>query len=420
MKKFERFIAVLVVFALALTLFVAFRPSEAISSSKKVTISTSMWGDINAKYDFIAAFERKYPNIKVNVIKAPENYSEKLQAMIAANKAPDVPLVWECDIGRFAKNGVIIPLDPYIKKTKEFTMDDFIPAFAKLTKMQGAVYGLPWCFATEIMYYNKTLFDKAKVPYPTDKWSWEDVLNAAKKLTIVKGGKTIQWGIDYPRFVGIWYALIGAAGDDVADEKGNVALGKGVKTAVQWVYDLVNKYKVMPAPSTSMGVTDLFASGKAAMTFTGSWMISTYRDIKDFKWDIAPLPKKVRQYSNLHTGFYTISKTSKHKEESWKFIEFMLSEEGQKILSQGYNNPSARKSIMAKGYYKVAGPNGPTNWKAMDETAQFAQLGYVLLPPGGTDKFVKRLESAVAKQVSIDQAVNEGIKELKEITASYK
>jgi len=93
---------------------------------------------------------------------------EPVITVIAAHTAPDVILAWECDINRFAENKAIIPLDDYIKNTNAFTMDDFVPAVDQFGKATGATYALPWCLAAEILYYNKDMFDKAGVAYPTN------------------------------------------------------------------------------------------------------------------------------------------------------------------------------------------------------------------------------------------------------------
>jgi multiple sugar transport system substrate-binding protein len=47
-----------------------------------------------------------------------------------------------------------------------------------------------------VLLYNKDLFDKAGIPYPNNNWKWEDLRNAAKKLTKNNNGdgKTYQWG----------------------------------------------------------------------------------------------------------------------------------------------------------------------------------------------------------------------------------
>lgn len=379
------------------------------AGGQTVTIKFSMWDAIPANNNFIEQFMKENPNIKVEVVNIPaDNYSQKLNTMVATNTAPDVMLVWECDLPSFAKGGKLVPLDDYMKSTQAFPRGDLIPAVRKIQTISGGkTYGLPWCYAGEILYYNKDMFDAARVAYPTSSWTWDDFANAAKKLTIIKNGKTVQWGCDDITFKGIWYAMIGAAGDPVIDVDGNIKIGEGARRALQFQYDLVNTWKVTPEPSASSAGSDLFIAGRAAMTRAGSWMCSSYRQITDFDWDIAPLPKDKRQYAGLHTGFFTISKDTKNRDAAWKFIEFCMSEEGQRMISTAYNNPSAITSFAAKGAYKAQGSKGPKNWSAFDDTAQFGEFGYVIAPAGLTDDLVKKFQAAVLGQISIDEALQD-------------
>jgi multiple sugar transport system substrate-binding protein len=399
--------SILVFFMLCIPLTMGFARNK--KKTAVTHIKFSMWDAVPENNNFIAEFMKANPDISVEVVNIPsDNYSQKLNTMAATHTAPDVMLVWECDLPVFAKGNKLISLDPYIKNTSAFNQKDLIPAVKKIQQISGGkTYGLPWCYASEILYYNRNMFDAANVAYPDSTWTWEDFLNAAKKLTIVKNGQTVQWGCDDITFKGIWYALIGASGDPVIDADGNIKIGEGARRALQFQYDLVNKYKAAPEPSASSAGSDLFISGRAAMTRAGSWMCSAYRQIEDFNWDIAPLPKDKRSYSGLHTGFFTISQDTKHKDAAWRFIEFCMSEKGQQIISKAYSNPSAVIPFAAKGAYKVQGNKGPSNWKTFDETAQSGEFGYVIAPAGLTDELVRKFQAAVLGQISIDTAIKE-------------
>jgi len=391
-------------------------------SSGVTTVKLASWaqrGD-TADADWISQFEKKNPDIKIDYIAVTEgNYSEKLNAMIAAHNAPDVILAWECDINRFVKNDSIIPLDEYISGTDAFAMDDFVPAVNQFGQDSGGIYGLPWCLAVEIMYYNRDMFDKAGIAYPTNDWTVDEFEDAAKKLTRVEDGRTVQWGSDAISFQGIWYAAMGAAGDDIVDSTGKLSLGYDARRALQWQADLTNKYKACPPPAASgTNALDLFSAGKAAMTRTGNWMIQTYRPIKDFKWDIAPLPKDERQYTNLHTGLFTINAESKVKDAAWKFIEFSLSDEGQKLICEMGTNPSARKSITAQGFYRAGGENGPTNWEAIDKSLEFADFGYVVANPGVTNGAVNNFNAVMMGQMDIDEAIEKSNEEANKVAGT--
>ena len=382
--------------------------SSGNGNDKKVTIKFSMWDTLDENASFIKAFEEKYPNINIELVNIPEDYSQKINSMIIGGTAPDVILTWEVDLPRFAESGAIEPLDNYIDKTDAFKMDDFIPAVDNLNNTSDKVYGLPWCYATELLYYNKDMFDAAGVEYPNENWTWSDFEEAAKKLTIKEGDKTVQWGTDAISFPGIWYSMAGAAGDDVYDENGKLALGDGLKKALEFQYKLTNVDKSSPEPSSGGEVADLFAAGKAAMTRQGSWYIVSYKD-SEFNWDIAPLPKDERSYVSLHTGFFTINSNSEHKEEAWKFIEFMMSDEGQSLISQTFSNPSARKNVAEKGDYKVQGEHGPENWNAFDISVDSGYFGYVMLNPTVTNDLVTQFNSLLLGGKTIDEVINKEV-----------
>lgn len=373
----------------------------------KVTIKFSSWDEFDQ--GIIDAFEKENPNIAVENIQVPDSdYSQKINTMIIGGNAPDVILSFESDLPRFAANGAIEDLDSYIEKGASFKMDDFIPAVNTIAESTGGNYGLPWAYASEILYYNKDMFDKANIEYPNADWTWDDFKMAAEKLTIKENNKTIQWGADAISFRGMWYSMIGAAGDDVVDSNGDLVLGDGLKKTLEFQNELTNELKVSPQPTSGDAVSDLFASGNAAMTRTGSWMTMMYKE-NDFNWDIAPLPKEERSYSTLHTGFYTIASSSEHKEEAWKFIDFMMSETGQTMTSEWGNNPSALKSIAAQGAFENPGENGPTNWGTFAESAEVGEFGYTLINASVTTSLVNDFDSYLLGAKSLDDIIEKSV-----------
>ncbi|MDF2987703.1 MAG: extracellular solute-binding protein family 1 [Eubacterium sp.] len=380
--------------------------SSTAQSGKTIKLVITQWGEPNKdkNLDQNYQFGVSNPGYELETMVIPEGeYSSKLNQMIAAGNAPDIVTAWECDLQGFAASKKIVALDDYIAKSSKVKADDFIPAVAKLKELNGATYGLPWCYAAEIMYYNKDMFDAAKVTYPTNEWTMSDFVAAAEKLTKIENGKVVQYGADGMGFVGGWWSGIGAAGDEIYKD-GKLSIGEGAKKFLQTQKDLVDK-QIIPAPSADSAGSDLFASGRAAMSRTGSWMVGTYKDL-EFNWDIAPQPKDAKAYNTLHTGMYSIPETTKDKDAAWKAIEWLMSD-GQPILSKGTGNMSAIKSIAAKGDYKVQGKKGPSNWTTYDVAAQSGQFGYVLLPAGITGDAVKAFEAAVLGQKSIDDTVKE-------------
>ena len=383
------------------------------SSSSQDDASGEMTFSYWDTFPVIKEFEKANPDFKLKEINVPgDSYNNKINQMVLGNDAPDVMLLQEADYVRFAKNGVIEKLDP-----SEFDVDesDMVPAVSDIAKQTGGTFGFPQGMATELMYYNKDLFDAAGVSYPTDDWTWDDYASAASKLTKSDGS---QWGSDAPTFNGVWYSLAGQGGDKVVND-GKLSLGKGLKAALEYQNKLTNELKAQPAPSSGSKVSDLFASGQAAMTLGGSWLISTtYKDAK-FKWDIATMPAAPdgQDYNSLHTSFFAINANSKHKEQAKQFVKWMMSEDGQVALEKANANISPLTSVGAKGDWKVQGANGPSNWDAFEKAATEGKFGYTTVASTPTFDLYNQMNAYVLGQSSLSDVLNTQVdKANKEIT----
>ena len=258
-----------------------------------------------------------------------------------------------------------------------------------------------------------TYFDAAGVEYPTNDWTWDDYTAAAEKLTDASTG---QYGSDYPTLNGVWYSLIGAAGDDVVKD-GTLSFGNGLKETLEFQKNLVDN-KWQPEPASGSKVSDMFAAGKAAMTMGGTWLVSTYKDA-DFNWDIAtiPTPEGGRKYNSLHKSFWTISKNSKHKDAAKTLVKFLMSKEGQKAMSLQLGNAPAVQSMMSDGYYRVEGKHGPSNWDVLTQSTEEARLGYTMVSSTPTFELYDQFNAYVLGQTSLDEVTGAQVdKANKEIT----
>ncbi|MDD2978584.1 MAG: sugar ABC transporter substrate-binding protein [Hespellia sp.] len=377
--------------------------SSSGSGSGKITIST--WNEPSSD-DALNMYKQceEATGLDVEVTVIPESdYSSKLNQMVSTgDNSIDIYIVWENDIKNFAEAGGIISMDDYMKDSS-IDQSDFIDAVATLSDGLGGTYGLPWCAATEILYYNQDMFDAAGIAYPTNDWSYADYLSAAEKLTQKNSdGTTSVYGSDRPN-VQTWWAGIAGAGDEVYDPaSGEMVIGDGAESFISDCADMVSK-GTMPEPSSD--TADLFASGKAAMSWAGSWNIATYGDDLGFNWDIASIPTNKVKYNTLHTGFYTINKNSKNTEDAWKVVEYLMSQEGQTINSKASGNPSALKTIAAEGAWKVDAAKSIENWDAMTDSLESGVFGYTCLPSGVTGNAVSNFDAALSGQTSVKDAV---------------
>src|SRR5690349_23219656 len=85
--------------------------------AQPVTIRASMWESADALEPYNKAkeaFEKKYPNIKVQLESVPQDYGTKLLTQLAAGTAPDVFQVGDGDVAKLVSKGVIDDLEPYL------------------------------------------------------------------------------------------------------------------------------------------------------------------------------------------------------------------------------------------------------------------------------------------------------------------
>lgn len=317
-----------------------------------VEVKVAFWGsadDIPIITNSIKEWQEKHPGIKVNLEHSPyTGYDSKILTRIAGGAAPDV-IATEVDyFVTFASKGVMEDLTPFAEADPEFKYDDFFPSIINRFTVNGKLLAVPRDVAPfACVFYNKELFDAAGIPYPTDDWTWDDMLRIARALTKEDANGRIE---QYGFYGWAWRNFIHGNGGGVVDNvehptKTRIDDPKSIE-GLQFYADLVNVYKVMPAPvalaNLGMGIDRMFASGKLAMFLSGIWESPGLRRF-DFDWDVVMFPKNregVRAFGSGGSG-YGILKTSKHKKEAWEVIKALTSIPGQTELARrGLAQPS--------------------------------------------------------------------------------
>jgi len=353
-------LTVIVVFS-ALLLFTACGKA----TGGKTVIRAAYWGDVKEVeiiQNSVARFREQNPDIEVKLEKLPagDAYIEKLLTQIAGGTPVDVMFVNAERYINFSDKGILLPLNELIEK-ENFPLNKYYPQIVKRFTRNGNIYALPRDIApVAVVYYNKDLFDKAGVKYPTNDWNWNDMLGKAKKLTAKNSDGTITYGFadDWP----IWEAWVLSNGgklvDNTDDPKKVTLDSKEALAGFKFRQDLMYNYKVMPSPANmsamgGVGASDMFLQGKAAMFYSGIWKTPFFREIKNFKWDAVMFPKgpSGRRGFVLSGAGYAVLKSSKHPAESFKLVTFLAGEEGQMELAKtGLAQPAIIKIAESEAF----------------------------------------------------------------------
>jgi multiple sugar transport system substrate-binding protein len=322
------------------------------SAPKDVTLNYSMWDapQLPALKSMVAAFEKQNPHIKVKISVTPwDSYWTKLQTTATSGSAPDVFWMNTPNLPKYANGGVLMPLDSKIK-ADGVDMTQYAASSVKSATWNGKVYGMPKDVDALALWYNKKLFTDAGVALPTDTWTWADMVAAAQKLT--NPSKKI-FGI--PALIGDqlgYYNTIPQSGGYVVSPDGKTSGYDQPATiaGVQALVDLIQKYHVSPTlqQMTDTDPTNMFESGKVAMTFAGSWIIPAFGAVPYLKANAGvTLMPLISQRGGVSNSLANVvySKT-KYPEQAWKFVKFLGSSDAATIEAKSGVIP-AYKSAQA-------------------------------------------------------------------------
>ncbi|NQX67027.1 sugar ABC transporter substrate-binding protein [Paenibacillus alba] len=331
---------------------------------KNVTLKFSIWGNDSHKKmydDMIVKFHEKNPNINVEIMTIPfADYQQKLTIMQASRTAPDLVWLAERMIPQFLTMNGLLDISS-VKKDAEYKFDDFFPSSLELLTKDGKNYGIPFSTPPSMIYYNKTLFKEKGLATPSElytqgKWNYEEYLKAAKALTDsskgIYGTNLVRSGwVNWPDTIQTIFNSYGA--ELVSKDGKKFALNsKEGEQSLQFFSDLIFKDKVHPKP----GDQTTFDSGKIAMQKELFSYMGKAKAVKDFEWDIAPLPAGPRGAgTTLGYGSVAIMKDTQFPEESIAFLKFITNPENMNITSQ-YFVPS-RKSVLESDGFLKQGPS---------------------------------------------------------------
>jgi multiple sugar transport system substrate-binding protein len=310
--------------------------------ASKVVLSVAITADVvaevrNAQFDFF--FKQRHPNIEIRRETSPyDQYLTKYMAQAAGGGLPDVMYTHYSWAQNFIANDVFQPLDEYVARTPSFDKEDLPANALGYFERDGKLYGLPTDLAPKMLFYNKSIFDKAKMDYPDDSWTVEQMLAAAAKLTSGSGASKVYGFTPMLLLEADLSArsLMQYGGRFLNADESQVLLGAPAAQKVLGIWlDALHKDESMPSIAELNQVLEKvepFKIGKAAMTINGAWIMTELAKQDAFEWSATHTPKGPQgRFTPAIGSALAMSAGSQQKEAAWIYLNEYLSSTGQQF-----------------------------------------------------------------------------------------
>src|SRR5690606_41247643 len=103
-----------------------------------------------------------------------------LQRAVPGGAAPDVSSLHLENYPAFAASGSLLALDQRIQADGH-DLSIYFPNVVDLFRLDGTLYALPATFSDVVLFYNEDLYGQAGLTGPQSSWSWQEMLDAAKR-----------------------------------------------------------------------------------------------------------------------------------------------------------------------------------------------------------------------------------------------
>ena len=387
--------------------------SSASGGKQKLVIWS--WGadeEKKSREAMVEVFKKAHPEIEVehSVIPTADHvWDQKMTAALSAGTGPDVIQMSPDYYGLYTK--YYEDLNPYVEKEgvdlKSVTTEGMIDPYYR---PDGKLEAMPLLENVFVLAYNKDMFDKFGVSYPTADWTWDDLAEAAKKFAGGEGADATYGIVNH--WVDPGLSIICKGGSAYSDDLKTLQINsQEVKDGLTLFGDLIQS-GAMPddTAAKSLPKEQLFVSGHAAMYTLGGFETKLIADEvgDNFMWDAVPMPKVAGGGKNnlMYATGYAMVNTSKNKEAAWTFLKEAAYANEDMAKETCIVGLTSCKTV-AESYYKDI-KNGPISNGIYLEGLADAKLniwGGAIAAAG--DVWTQIWQSVTIDGKSADEAMNE-------------
>jgi multiple sugar transport system substrate-binding protein len=396
-------------------------------SGNAVTLKWALWDWDKVAYykPLIEAYQAKHPNVKFESVDLGSQDYQQMIATQLTGGSKDIDIVTVKDVPNYTnlvRAGSISDLSGFMTEQK------IDPAsFGGLVdelKIDGKVYALPFRSDFWVVYYNKDIFDKANVAYPTNDMTWAQFDQIATKLAGGMGANKT-----YGALFHTWRSTVQLPG--ILDGKQTLA-GPDYAFLKPWYERALALQKAGVVPSYASLKTSnthysaLFFNGTIGMLPMGTWFVGTQiakvasGESKSKNWGIVKFPHPAGVAAGTTAAQISglaVNANSTHKAEVLDFIKFVTGPEGAAIIAGTGTIPTVRTPEVTAKIASLPGfPQDQASKDALQSGKSFLEMA--VNPNAAKIEVVlnRAHDSIMTDNISIDDGLKEmteGVKAIK-------
>jgi len=318
----------------------------------------------------ISAFNEENPSLFLSLDYGNSGL-QKIILQCASGVGPDIFDYSSEDIETYVAAGVLMDVTEEADKSGFSATKNLWPSGVNTITVNGHQYGYPCNIGTNILVYNKNVFDYFGVPYPEGILTWDQFLELAQKVSTIANPQPGKRPVFGATGLG-WRPVFESRRGEYFGEKGDLQIlnSNDLKIAFQMHKDYLFKYRIMASSveTKSMGSQggwgggnlNQFASGRFAMVITGHWSLIAFTQAYKQSIDnlkarginpdevTDPFERPLRigavlipkfadmpPYYRLNARVAGINSKSPRREEALKFLQYLAGPTYSRLLNEG-------------------------------------------------------------------------------------
>ena len=211
------------------------------------------------------------------------NFSQTFSSAIASKTGPAVSTGGGFQAFQFSDQGAIAYADDLIDAMKKSgQLDDFLPGTIESMKTDKGYVAVPWQLDMRVMWYRKSLLEKAGAEVPTDWDSFREASKALAKIGVFGFGVGAGAGNNFANHAMVAMMIGNGGGMFDAEGKPDLVTDRNIE-AMEFIRELVSLGAVDPAAVsyTSDNLTTQWKSNKIGMGWNTAGLPASIGDTGD-------------------------------------------------------------------------------------------------------------------------------------------